>query len=813
MDDESSMSAASYQVKMEFAEGVEGKEDKDGPRDAEISTKIRSPGGTEADVSTRIDWLKSDMSRGISPPDMITSSEFLQRSFDRDDAAGNETPSNKKRLAAGGMSNFIKASRRDEYSHEKSEYRRRAGQLLSSPYVANFMVLVVMIDSAATCADIDARAVGKSVQQWIAVVSEICLVLYTVELVLLLSLKGIAVLKKDMLMVVDLVIIACGYAELILGQFFPSDMLDLRLLRTLRFLRIIRLLRLLRKIHGLRELQKLVIMMATCLKTLLWSFLFCFVIMTVWAMLMVEMVHPLIEKVHQEGIAFMDCAECVTAASSVMHANLLLFKTVIAGDSWGQIAVPVIQEYPATGIIFMGSLLTIVFGVLNLIVAVVVDTFAEARERDVLNLAEEMERNHENDKKFLQKVFEHIDEDGSGELTLDELVEGARKDPEFQSRLRVMDIDEVDLQQLFEMIDVDGSGSIEAAEFIAPLSRWVHDSKTAPRFIKYNMLRSMQQQDELYRQSHYHYNALSTRIEDLTSTVETLLKPTCRGPRASCVVPSVPGGMYERMHSSEMDKTDVNDVRNSALPSEATGSLDHCDEIDHREKYLVHDLGPDEPAEHEHVDGPEQPQASMPLEWKDVSRSRNRLSSDESTVSRAEGGRPGESAVDVSDIAKAFSANSKLLKAAMESLEKTLMASTESALRKSMAMVEYALHEEMILHRGRHRSSIAERDSSKFTALFGRTPRASQGESQRMSSSRRSLSFDPGASGAQSPPSVPSGPATPKESETPRPTEDQGERIHRSRRRVNTHEVPMHFSRRVARHSFANAHLQFSAKV
>ena len=35
--------------------------------------------------------------------------------------------------------------------------------------------------------------------------------------------------------------------------------------------------------------------------------------------------------------------------------------------------------------------------------------------------------------------------------------------------------DQVDLQQLFEMIDVDGSGSIEAHEFIAPLSRWVHE--------------------------------------------------------------------------------------------------------------------------------------------------------------------------------------------------------------------------------------------------------------------------------------------------------------------------------------------------
>ena len=26
------------------------------------------------------------------------------------------------------------------------------------------------------------------------------------------------------------------------------------------------------------------------------------------------------------------------------------------------------------------------------------------------------------------------------------------------------------------------------AEFIGPLSRWAHDSKTAPRFIKYNLL-------------------------------------------------------------------------------------------------------------------------------------------------------------------------------------------------------------------------------------------------------------------------------------------------------------------------------------
>ena len=34
-----------------------------------------------------------------------------------------------------------------------------------------------------------------------------------------------------------------------------------------------------------------------------------------------------------------------------------------------------------------------------------------------------------------------MDRDGSGIVTFDELVEGARADQEFQSRLKVMDID------------------------------------------------------------------------------------------------------------------------------------------------------------------------------------------------------------------------------------------------------------------------------------------------------------------------------------------------------------------------------------
>ena len=117
-----------------------------------------------------------------------------------------------------------------------------------------------------------------------------------------------------------------------------------------------------------KELHKLVMMMATCLRTLLWSFMLCFVVMTVWAMLMVETIHPSLEEMYLADELGSCDTQCIRSMSSVMDANLLIFKTVIAGDSWGEIAVPVIQKHPGTAIIFVGSLLTLVFGVLNLIV-------------------------------------------------------------------------------------------------------------------------------------------------------------------------------------------------------------------------------------------------------------------------------------------------------------------------------------------------------------------------------------------------------------------------------------------------------------
>ena len=423
-------------------------------------------------------------------------------------------PAHESRRNIRLSSRFVTANSGSESgtSHRSFTLVTRCAEMYTrNKFMANLFAVIVLVDFLCTCIDVDTRATGASTADVIQIIADLCLCLYSIDTVLVIIAKGLRIFLEPM-MLTDAFVLLCGYVETLMQYLGYGDLMSsVAVFRMLRLVRILRVGKVLRRTGGFRELQKLIRMLSTCLKTLFWSFIFCFVMMTVWALLIVELVNPLMEEV------FEDCLECQRSTSSVMRANVLLFKTVIAGDGWGKVSVPMVEAYPLTAIIFMGSNLTLVFGVMNLIVAVVVDTFAEARQRDVLNLAKEMNNNESIDRERLERIFKRIDTDGSGKMTFEELLEGARRDPEFQSRLRVMDIDEADLEQLFEMIDVKGEGEIDAAEFITPLTRWVSESRTAPRFIKYNMLRSLGQQEELYGLSRRCFELLDKRMEAIMS--------------------------------------------------------------------------------------------------------------------------------------------------------------------------------------------------------------------------------------------------------------------------------------------------------
>ena len=237
-----------------------------------------------------------------------------------------------------------------------------------SRMMANLFAVIVLLDFLCTCYDVDARAAGEEPPEFAQITADLCLCAYTIDTILLVLAKGPRILM-DLMVMTDAFVLLCGYVETVMQYLGHGELLStVAVFRMLRLVRILRVTRVLRRTGGFRELQKLIRMLSTCLKTLFWSFIFCFIIMTIWALLIVELVNPLMAIVNRETGVFNECEQCLKSTTSVMRANVLLFKTVIAGDSWGQIAVPLVEAYPLTAIIFMGSLLTLVFCVMNLIV-------------------------------------------------------------------------------------------------------------------------------------------------------------------------------------------------------------------------------------------------------------------------------------------------------------------------------------------------------------------------------------------------------------------------------------------------------------
>mmetsp|Transcript_75670 Transcript_75670/g.216660 ORF Transcript_75670/g.216660 Transcript_75670/m.216660 type:complete len:811 (-) Transcript_75670:106-2538(-) len=387
-------------------------------------------------------------------------------------------------------SSFIQSEREGDPLAEAGWCRWHCSKVLNHSLTEVAVGLVIMLNFVLIVLETDfkAQSTGRpgdpEPPAWVQAVMDVCYVFFVVELLIRIYVERMGLLTNAS-NIMDTAIIVLGFGEYLLA-WFDAGANGFGIVRVARLVRLIRLARVLRLFTVLKELRRLIQMMGSCFKTLLWSCLLLLLVMTIFSVVAVELINPIVQQLAEEG-TWAGCDRCGRSFSSTFMANLTFFQTVVAGDSWGYIAVPVIQAAPWTAIpVFIGSLLILVFGVLNLIVAVIVDTFAEGRDNDVSSKAIEMESLERQEKALLAKMFELIDKDGN----LDEMTEGAKKVATIRHWLRVMDIDRNDLRQLFLIVDEDGSGEIDPDEFIEAMFRMKNsDSKTATKFVKHMVTR------------------------------------------------------------------------------------------------------------------------------------------------------------------------------------------------------------------------------------------------------------------------------------------------------------------------------------
>jgi len=332
--------------------------------------------------------------------------------------------------------------------------------LLGKQAFDHVMGVVIMLNMLIIIVETDHSAKHTESLPWAAAVGWMILFLFIIELMMrLFVLRWL--FFRDGWNTFDFLVVFIdsmfSFLGLILGSVFPVSVL--------RILRLCKLARVSKVFRVFPELRILMAGLIGSFKAIFWgTVLLCFVLF-VWAIIAVQFIHPLNQELADKG-RLEGCERCPRAYSSVLQSVLTFSQQIVAGDSWGQATIPVIEEYPVTALYFAGVFLSIGIAVMNLILGVVVNVAMS--EHDRLSGEIEDEKNmarldaHDN----LVKVCEEMDKDGSGELSKEELLEGYTEREDFRNCLAELDVEKQDLEIAFAGMDVDRNGSVSYTEFV-----------------------------------------------------------------------------------------------------------------------------------------------------------------------------------------------------------------------------------------------------------------------------------------------------------------------------------------------------------
>lgn len=350
----------------------------------------------------------------------------------------------------GPASKPMRKSRRVETEEaiiaEYAYFRRQLHFALTWPYtekiiggviIVNFIVIILEADQNAGCS---LQGDDSCVSPTFQIINYILLVIYIAEAIVRIFVHRINYFL-DFWNLFDFFIILVGVVDVFLVV--AASMSSLPGLSMLRLFRVARLVRAAKLLRIFPELQTMMKGFATAILAMVWGFLAIVLILLMWSVLAVELLNDINQEINS------DTEFCKDMFSSVAAASLMFFQTLVAGDSWGFCAIPLVQKEPASAMLFAGALVTVSLGLTNLILAVIVEKAQEAHENDKMTEAASQAKCREAAQVKLQEMCEEIDRNGDGQITLRELKCAYRDHKEMKAVMDTLDISEEDLETFF----------------------------------------------------------------------------------------------------------------------------------------------------------------------------------------------------------------------------------------------------------------------------------------------------------------------------------------------------------------------------
>jgi len=372
----------------------------------------------------------------------------------------------------------------------------------------------------------------------------------------------------------DLSVVVTGYVDVVLAEVIAAAGQSGDALPSLFFLRLFRIARMIRAFRlwfSVRELYLLLHGFMSSMKSIFWGSLIMMGLIVMWSIVLIEMIDPVNRKVDHGDRDF-----CKRAFSSVWLTSLYLFQTLMAGDSWGQCSRPIIEAEPWTFLLFFGALGTILMGFGNLILAVIVARAEEARQDDSAQKLKDKKVDEDRQKRQLVKIFNDIDLDNSGGLTLGELLDAYDHHEELGTMMRLMDVARDEMESIYRLLDVGQADHVATKDFVKNLYDMKNrDPRLTLTFIKYHVLETGRQIDE-------HIKFVRTDLMERLDTQDLILEDlytSLLGRAPPLPESSVSRG--RRRKTKEVNETSSQSISRSATPrssprSPRTSSLSMC---------------------------------------------------------------------------------------------------------------------------------------------------------------------------------------------------------------------------------------------
>lgn len=368
----------------------------------------------------------------------------------------------------GQLSNAVVTSEMCKVWSDHGNLRDKLKHLVNSvPYelvmtsliILNTALIVEQTDQDAKCDNKVTCAVS-----WINYMNLALLVVYTIESAIVIYAWHWGVLGEPS-RVFEILIVITGYLDILVTNLLAREAPSFQIMRLVRLTRLLRGMRLLAIFP---ELKFITVGFLNAMRVMMWGCIMLMLIILAASIVAVELVHPVNEEIEH------DSEYCKDAFGSVWNATIWFFQVTTAGDSWGACAIPIIKYKPLCFFGFAGAHVTVQIGFLNLIMSVIIDRVADARAKDTDTRLHAKEKEIEESRQKWFELFDKLDKDGNGQLSVEEIVKGFDTFHDFNKDLKLLGIERDDLPRLLSLMDEDNDGSVSVDELVSMFDMVVH---------------------------------------------------------------------------------------------------------------------------------------------------------------------------------------------------------------------------------------------------------------------------------------------------------------------------------------------------